>query len=61
MQDAFKSGITSGLHGTMLGGAMLAFAGFVVAWFVREVPLRSGRGPETPQEPAQEALVEPVI
>jgi EmrB/QacA subfamily drug resistance transporter len=61
VQEAFKSGITSGLHGTMLGGAVLAFLGFLVAWFVREVPLRSGRGPETPQEPAQEALAEPVI
>jgi uncharacterized protein YbjT (DUF2867 family) len=58
VQDAFKTGITSGLHGTMIGGAVLAFLGFVVAWFVREVPLRSGRAPAASQEPAAEALTE---
>jgi EmrB/QacA subfamily drug resistance transporter len=40
IRDAFKLGVTNGLHGTVLGGAVLAFAGFVVAWFIREVPLR---------------------
>jgi EmrB/QacA subfamily drug resistance transporter len=40
VRDAFKAGVTSGLHGTVVGGAVLAFAGFVVAWFIREVPLR---------------------
>jgi hypothetical protein len=44
VRDAFKAGVTSGLHGTVVGGAVLAFAGFVVAWFIREVPLR-GSGP----------------
>ncbi|MDN3353274.1 MDR family MFS transporter [Actinomadura sp. DC4] len=61
VQDAFKTGITNGLHGTMIGGAVLAFLGFVVAWFVREVPLRSGRGPEASKDAAPEALAEPVI
>jgi EmrB/QacA subfamily drug resistance transporter len=62
VQDAFKAGITSGLHGTMIGGAILAGLGFVVAWFVREVPLRSGRGTPASQEPAaRETLAEPVI
>jgi len=60
VRDAFKGGVTSGLHGVMIGGAVVAFLGFAVAWFVREVPLRSGRGPASP-EPAQEALAEPVI
>jgi EmrB/QacA subfamily drug resistance transporter len=40
VRDAFKAGVTSGLHGTVVGGAVLALAGFVVAWFIREVPLR---------------------
>ena len=61
VQDAFKAGITSGLHGTMIAGAVLAFLAFVLAWFVREVPLRSGRGPEPAKGPAQEALAEPVV
>jgi hypothetical protein len=45
VRDAFKIGVTSGLHGTVVGGAVLALAGFVVAWFIREVPLR-GSGPK---------------
>jgi EmrB/QacA subfamily drug resistance transporter len=62
VQDAFKAGITSGLHGTMIGGAILAALGFVVAWFVREVPLRGGPGAKPSQDAAvQEALAEPVI
>jgi EmrB/QacA subfamily drug resistance transporter len=62
VQDAFKAGITSGLHGTMIGGAILAALGFVVAWFVREVPLRGGPGTTSSQDAAvQEALAEPVI
>jgi EmrB/QacA subfamily drug resistance transporter len=52
VRDAFKAGVTSGLHGTVIGGAVLAFAGFVVAWFIREVPLR-GRGPGS--APVEEA------
>jgi EmrB/QacA subfamily drug resistance transporter len=61
VQDAFKAGITSGLHGTMIGGAVLAFLGFVVAWFVREVPLRGGPGSTPSSEPAPEPVAEPVI
>jgi EmrB/QacA subfamily drug resistance transporter len=61
VQDAFKSGITSGLHGTMIGGAVLAFLGFVIAWFVREVPLRGGPGSTPPAELVPEAMTEPVI
>src|SRR3569833_2912935 len=40
VRDAFETGVTNGLHGTVIGGAVLALAGFVVAWFIREVPLR---------------------
>lgn len=42
VRDAFEAGVTNGLHGTVFGGAVLALAGFVLAWFIREVPLRSG-------------------
>jgi EmrB/QacA subfamily drug resistance transporter len=61
VQEAFKAGITSGLHGTMIGGAVLAFLGFVIAWFIREVPLRGGPGSTPSSEPAPEVLAEPVI
>jgi EmrB/QacA subfamily drug resistance transporter len=61
VQDAFKSGITSGLHGTMIGGAVLAFLGFVIAWFVREVPLRGGPGSTPQAELVPESMTEPVI
>jgi EmrB/QacA subfamily drug resistance transporter len=60
VQEAFKAGITNGLHGTMLGGAALALLGFVVAFFVKEVPLRSGRAPATPTE-AEATVAEPVV
>jgi EmrB/QacA subfamily drug resistance transporter len=61
VQDAFKAGITSGLHGTMIGGAVLAFLGFVIAWFIREVPLRGGPGSTPSAELVPEAMTEPVI
>ncbi len=61
MQDAFKEGITSGIHGTMLIGSMIAALGFVVAFFIREVPLR-GKGPVAKTDsPVAEALSEPVV
>jgi hypothetical protein len=48
VREAFEAGVTSGLHGTLLGGAVLAAIGFGVAWLIREVPLR---GKEPVQEP----------
>ena len=62
VQDAFKSGITSGVHGTMIGGAVPAFLGFVVAFLVREVPLRGDRSPAPAADPVQEEpLADPVV
>jgi EmrB/QacA subfamily drug resistance transporter len=61
IQDAFKAGITSGLHGTMIGGAVLAALGFVVAFLIREVPLRGGPRTAAASEEVKEALAEPVI
>jgi EmrB/QacA subfamily drug resistance transporter len=60
IRDAFKAGVTSGVHGTMIGGAVLAFVGFLVAWLIREVPLRGSRPPAS-REPVTEAMAEPVI
>jgi EmrB/QacA subfamily drug resistance transporter len=56
VREAFEAGVTSGLHGTLIGGAVLAALGFAVAWLVREVPLR---GNEPAQE--QEAVAEPAL
>jgi EmrB/QacA subfamily drug resistance transporter len=55
VRDAFKLGVTNGLHGTVLGGAVLALAGFVVAWFIREVPLRGSAPKTAPAGPATSA------
>ncbi len=60
VQDAFKTGITSGLHGTVIGGAALAFLTFLLAWFIREVPLRGSAKPAS-SEPVKEALAEPAL
>jgi hypothetical protein len=58
VREAFEAGVTSGLHGTLIGGAILAAVGFGVAFLIREVPLR-GRGKEPAKE--QEAVAEPVL
>jgi EmrB/QacA subfamily drug resistance transporter len=60
VQEAFKAGVTNGVHGTVLGGAVIAFAVFLFAWFVREVPLR-GSAAKGPKEQAAETVTEPVI
>ncbi|MFF1381503.1 MDR family MFS transporter [Streptomyces sp. NPDC058308] len=41
VRDAFRSGVTGGLHGVMAGTAVLCAATFATAWLIREVPLRS--------------------
>ncbi|MEV7197129.1 MDR family MFS transporter [Streptomyces sp. NPDC093510] len=40
-RDAFRAGVTSGLHGVMLGTAALCALTFAAAWLIRETPLRS--------------------
>jgi hypothetical protein len=44
----------------MIGGAVLAFVGFLVAWLIREVPLRGSRPPAS-GELVTEAMAEPAI
>ncbi|HEX3591751.1 MAG TPA: MDR family MFS transporter [Pseudonocardiaceae bacterium] len=51
---AFQSGVVSGLHGVLIGGAIMAAVGFVVAWFIKAVPLRGG-------SPAAEPAVEDAV
>ncbi|WP_432001902.1 DHA2 family efflux MFS transporter permease subunit [Streptomyces sioyaensis] len=45
VRSAYRAAVTSGLHGVLLGAAVLAVLGFGAAWFVREVPLRSAQEP----------------
>ncbi|MFJ8664754.1 MDR family MFS transporter [Streptomyces sp. NPDC093600] len=49
-RDGFRAAVTSGLHGVFLGTAALAAIAFALAWFVREVPLRSAPGAATGAE-----------
>nr|WP_280524974.1 MDR family MFS transporter [Streptomyces inhibens] len=45
VRGAYRAAVTSGLHGVLIGAAVLAVLGFAVAWCVREVPLRSAEEP----------------
>ena len=42
VRDAFMHAVTSGVGSVFLWGAGFAAIAFAVAWFIREVPLRSG-------------------
>ncbi|MFF3639910.1 MDR family MFS transporter [Streptomyces sp. NPDC002564] len=44
-RDAFRAGVTAGLHGVVIGTAALCALAFAAAWLVREVPLRTTRDP----------------
>ncbi|MFD0145973.1 MULTISPECIES: MDR family MFS transporter [unclassified Streptomyces] len=44
VREGFAAAVTSGLHGVLLGTAVLAALAFATAWFVREVPLRAAPG-----------------
>ncbi|MGI5232270.1 DHA2 family efflux MFS transporter permease subunit [Actinoallomurus sp. CA-142502] len=57
VRDAFELGVTNGVHGVVVGGAVLAFAGFLVAWLIREVPLRGSGPAAAPAAPAAPAAV----
>ncbi|WP_202126178.1 MDR family MFS transporter [Actinomadura physcomitrii] len=57
VREAFESGVTSGVHGIAIGGTVLAAIAFVVAWFIKEVPLRgSGPASKAPVEKAATAV-----
>ncbi|MEV4258342.1 MDR family MFS transporter [Spirillospora sp. NPDC049652] len=59
IRNAFEAGVTSGLHGVAIGGAVLAALAFVAAWFIKEVPLR-GSGPAAKGSGAEETAVDTV-
>ena len=53
VREVFQSGVVSGLHEVLIGGAVMGVLAFVVAWFVRHEPLRGTNAPK----PATEELV----
>jgi EmrB/QacA subfamily drug resistance transporter len=61
-RDAVRSAITSGVTGVFLGAAAFAAVAFVVALFIREVPLRGGPAgvPAAGKDANAEVVAEPV-
>jgi EmrB/QacA subfamily drug resistance transporter len=51
-REAFQSGVISGLHGVLIGGAIMALLAFAVSWFIKAVPLRGGAAPAPVAEDA---------
>ncbi|MFD4634967.1 MDR family MFS transporter [Streptomyces sp. NPDC058284] len=45
LREAFRSGVTDGLHAVMTGTAVLCAVTFATAWLIREMPLRSKKDP----------------
>ncbi len=55
----FQLAVTDGVAGVFAWGAVISVAGFVLAWFVRHVPLR-GSASSAPAAAGSEATVEPL-
>lgn len=55
-RDAIRAGVASGVHGMAVAGAVLGVAAFVLAWFIRETPLRDRAAPDP--EPTASTLKE---
>ncbi len=58
IREVFQSGVVSGLHGVLIGGAVMALLAFLVSWFIRAVPLRGGPAAAAPAAPE---LAEPAV
>ncbi|HEY1570145.1 MAG TPA: MDR family MFS transporter [Pseudonocardiaceae bacterium] len=56
IRDAFQTGVVNGLHWVLLGGAIMAAIGFVVAWFIKAEPLRATPAPEPTVETEKDAV-----
>jgi hypothetical protein len=59
IREVFQSGVVNGLHGVLIGGAVVGALAFVVAWFIRHEPLR-GNDTVVPVE-APAALATPAV
>ncbi|MFH8840281.1 MDR family MFS transporter [Streptomyces sp. NPDC017868] len=44
VREGLRAAVTDGVHGVLLGTAVLAALAFAAAWLVREVPLRNATG-----------------
>ncbi|HEY4023159.1 MAG TPA: MDR family MFS transporter [Pseudonocardiaceae bacterium] len=50
IREVFQSGVVNGLHGVLIGGAIMGVLAFIVSWFIRYVPLRGSATPvESPE------------
>lgn len=54
IRDAFEAAIVHGLHGVLIGAAVLAAVAFGAAWLIRAVPLRGGQPAEPAADPEPE-------
>ena len=52
VQIVFKQAVVNGTHAIFLWGAVIAAAAFVLAWLIKEVPLRETLTPDDVAEPA---------
>jgi EmrB/QacA subfamily drug resistance transporter len=59
IQDLFKHAVTNGIQEVFLVASIIAAAGFVLAWFIKQVPLR-GHAP-TPAQAAEATAEELAI
>jgi hypothetical protein len=59
MMEAVKVGLTQGLHNVFLLSTILMVIGFVLTFFIEEVPLRGGRE-RAVKEQMQEDVAEAV-
>ena len=61
IKDAYLHAVASGTHQVFLWGAVISVVGFAAAWFVKEVPLRTGAKSADGEAPADaKAVAEPV-
>jgi EmrB/QacA subfamily drug resistance transporter len=56
IQDLFKNAVTNGIQSVYIWASLVAAAGFVLAWFIKQVPLR-GHAP-TPAQTAESTAEE---
>jgi len=57
VQEIFKQAVSNGTHAIFLFGTAVTLAGFVVSWFVKQVPLREAASlPDPTAEQVAEAV-----
>jgi EmrB/QacA subfamily drug resistance transporter len=57
IREVFQSGVVSGLHGVLIGGAIMGVIAFVVAWFLKHEPLRGSASITPVEAPVADELV----